>query len=175
MKRILSLFLALVMLLSLVACGSSEGEKETKKSDEKEEKVYKDKHGDLAKEAEEKLPQYILEAIRAYYGLDFGGELTDKMVASVETLTIDIPAVTAEANMVYIDAAVNGSKFSGFAVRAGGRVYPERMKSIHKLADEFIEKVANDPDTYTEKLAEYLAYVASVEGWRGSARRSCRM
>ncbi|MBR6807155.1 MAG: leucine-rich repeat domain-containing protein [Clostridia bacterium] len=167
MKKFLSLFLALVMCLSLFACGKSSDGEETKKQSEKEEMKeteYEDTHGELAKEAEEKLPQYILEAIRAYYGLDFGAELTDKMVASVETLTIDIPGPYSDTE-VYVDAAVNGSKFSGFAVRPSARVYPDRMASIHKLADEFYEKVANDPDTYTEKLAEYLAYVDSVEKW----------
>ncbi|MBR6807154.1 MAG: leucine-rich repeat domain-containing protein [Clostridia bacterium] len=163
MKKFLSLLLVLVTCLSLFACGKVENEDETKKNNKKDDEKaeYEDQHGDLAKEAEEKLPQYILEAIRAYYGVDFGGEITDKMVASVETLTIDIPAVTVDPNMVHIDAAVNGSSFSGLAIRPAGRVLKERMESIYKLADEFGEKIATDPEPYKE----YAKYSNSVEDW----------
>ena len=158
MKKLISLILALVMCLSLFACGKAENEDETKKKSEKDEKketVYEDKYGELAKEAEEKLPEYVLEAIRAYYGLDFGAELTDKMVASVETLTIDIPAVAAEANMVYIDAAVNGSSFTGTGVRAGGRVYPARMENIRTMVDEFGGEMENAVAERGEDAGQY--------------------
>lgn len=158
MKKLISIILVLVMLLSLVACGNSEGDKETKKSDEK---VYKDKHGDLAKEAEEKLPQYILEAIRAYYDVDFGGEITDKMVASVETLTIDIPAPYSDTE-VYVDAAVNGSSFTAFGIRPGGKVYKDRMDNVRNQMNELYDRIKADPEEYK---SEYNSLYIVNEEW----------
>ena len=159
MKKIFSLILALVMLLSLASCGA--GNEEKKEKEEKEKVVYKDKHGKLAKEAEEKLPEYILEAIRAYYGLPIGGELTDKMIASVEEIKIaDIQEKIGEEGGYYIDAAINGSKYYGIGI-APGYIKEERFRLSYqsRIAELRNEELSDIDAKSIENFVYYLYYM----------------
>ena len=153
MKKLLSLLLAVFMLLSLAACG---GDKESSSKDDRENvkketssengepdgEKYGDEHGDLAKEAEAELPDYILEAIRAYYGLEIGEELTDRQVASVEKLRIEqIMIVGTDEH--YADAAINGSELYGVGVFSGAYIKKDRFENSY---EDRIDELLNDDD-----------------------------
>lgn len=153
MKKLISLLLALFMLLSLAACGrdsgsSSKDDKENAKKETSAEsgkpngEEYGDEHGKLAKEAEAELPDYILEAIRAYYGLEIGEELTDKQVASVEKITVDHIAMSREGEYC-IDATINGSELYGIGIFRGAYIKKDRFENSYMdKVDEFL----NDDD-----------------------------
>lgn len=147
MKRLFALLLALVTVISLYSCAKGDSERidAESKADttaESNEEV-KDVHGELAEKAEDELPDIILEAIRAYHGVEVGGELTDGMIESVETITIE--SIGVKDGKQVIDAAINGSDFYAICIGKGYIRVDRYEKSYSGALEDISDRFEADP------------------------------